>query len=72
MKFKRYSKEQIKEKLSGEEMSCFIDDITSLSKGKRKQLRSMAYMIMQLKRLNRDEIKAVIGYTRHLDVNDDR
>jgi len=55
------------ESTTGEEIHSFIGDIELLSKHQRAQLRYQAYIIMQLKRCTRDELKGIIGYTLELD-----
>jgi len=67
MKIKKLTKDQVKEKLTGEELLSFVDDIDKLTRGQRKNLITMAFLMMQLKRCTRDELKDIIGYTMKLN-----
>ena len=67
MKIKKLTKDQVKEKFTGEELLSFVDDIEKLTRGQRKNLITMAFLMMQLKRCTRDELKDIIGYTMKLN-----
>jgi len=70
MKIKLKTKKHLREEFTGEELLAFVDDIEKLSRAQRSQFRTAAFIMMQLKRCTREEIKSLIGYTLKLDIED--
>jgi len=66
MLIKSATKEEVKAKLKGEEARNFIEDIEQLTPKNLKTFISVAFMVMQLKRYSRDELKTIIGYAKTL------
>lgn len=66
MKIIKYNKEEACRLLKGEECQSFLEDIEKLNLNRLKQLKNIAYVVMQLKRFSREEIKTLLGYTMKL------
>ena len=63
MRIKALGRRAAGAKLKGEESRLMLDDIDTLTPSQLKTYLRQAYMHLQLSRLTRDELKAIIGYT---------
>lgn len=62
MVIKHRSADYMAEKHCGEEMQAFLGDLQCLSPSQLKLATTMTYMMMQLKRFTRDELKDLLGH----------
>jgi len=51
------------DKRVGEEINLYLEDLEEYSDRELALTRQMAYMIMQLKRFSREELKLLVGHT---------
>lgn len=65
IKIKAKSKQEVLKSNKTEEFHSFIEDADCLGEEALKQLFNTTYLVMQLKRFSREELKDILSFVKH-------